>query len=97
VLRSWRTRRQLRKVAAAEAERLEPILVAQIAEMDEALARVRQTAWPRNTPPCPKCGEPMIQRKAKRGPRPGSGFWGCRRYPGCTGLIPIDEHPRSAA
>ncbi len=96
MLRSWRIRRQLRKVAAAEAERLEPILVAHLTEMDEALASVRKTAWPRNTPPCPKCGEPMVQRKAKKGPYTGSRFWGCPRYPRCTGLIPIDR-TRSAA
>lgn len=97
MLRAWRTRRQLRKVAAAEAERVEPLLTVHVAEMDEALARVRKTAWPRNTPPCPNCGEPMVQRKAKKEPYVGSRFWGCPRYPGCTGLIPINSRPQSAA
>jgi len=37
------------------------------------------------TPSCPKCGGEMIRRVAKRGANAGSAFWGCRRYPGCTG------------
>ena len=34
---------------------------------------------------CPRCGSPMILRTAKRGPNPGSQFWGCSRYPKCRG------------
>lgn len=90
MIREWRTRRQLRKVALAEGERLGPVLEGHIKELDAALEGLRKTAWPKDTPPCPKCGNPMIKRKAKRGPKPGSLFWGCRRYPACTGLIPID-------
>jgi len=37
------------------------------------------------TPSCPKRGGEMIRRVAKRGANAGSAFWGCRRYPGCTG------------
>jgi DNA-binding helix-hairpin-helix protein with protein kinase domain len=34
---------------------------------------------------CPRCGGPMITRKAKRGRRSGSLFYGCSRYPSCQG------------
>lgn len=34
-------------------------------------------------PTCPKCGAPMRVQTAKRGPNPGSQFWGCSRYPAC--------------
>ena len=40
----------------------------------------------RRDPVCPRCGEPMLLRTSKRGPTPGSQFWGCPRYPRCAGL-----------
>jgi restriction system protein len=36
------------------------------------------------SPTCPKCGTPMVQRKAKQGKFAGRSFWGCRSYPQCT-------------
>jgi len=41
-----------------------------------------------STPMCPQCHEPMIVRVAKRGPNPGSEFWGCPRYPKCKATRP---------
>ncbi len=38
-------------------------------------------------PACPKCGELMVLRTARKGPRAGSQFWGCRDYPDCTGTL----------
>ncbi|MCI5142836.1 MAG: nuclease [Candidatus Electrothrix sp. ATG1] len=32
---------------------------------------------------CPKCGQPMILRTAKRGANAGNQFWGCSTYPNC--------------
>ena len=40
-----------------------------------------------STPACPRCNEPMISRVAKRGANSGKEFWGCRRYPKCTGTL----------
>lgn len=34
---------------------------------------------------CPKCGSQMILRQAKRGQAAGRSFWGCSRFPACTG------------
>lgn len=48
-----------------------------------------------STPPrshavtCPQCGSNMIRRTARRGARSGKAFWGCSRYPACTGTRPI--------
>ncbi len=39
------------------------------------------------TPSCPICLAPMLLRKARRGQRAGSSFWGCSRYPGCKGIL----------
>jgi len=40
-------------------------------------------------PNCPLCGGPMALRTAKKGPRPGSQFWGCAKYPACKGTKPV--------
>jgi hypothetical protein len=34
---------------------------------------------------CPRCGSPMRRRTARRGRNAGGQFWGCSRYPSCTG------------
>ena len=40
---------------------------------------------PRGTPSCPSCGSEMVLRSATRGAMAGSQFWGCTRFPACTG------------
>lgn len=39
-------------------------------------------------PACPRCGEPMVTRVAKKGDSSGSRFWGCRTFPACRGTRP---------
>ncbi|MFC1501766.1 NERD domain-containing protein [Elusimicrobiota bacterium] len=34
-------------------------------------------------PICPRCGKPMVLRKARKGARAGSEFWGCSNFPKC--------------
>lgn len=41
-------------------------------------------------PPCPVCGKPMALRTARKGPQPGSQFWGCSGYPKCKGTKKLD-------
>lgn len=43
------------------------------------------------TPTCPKCGVPMVQRVAKRGSTPGQSFWGCPNYPRCREMSPTTD------
>lgn len=38
-------------------------------------------------PICPKCGIPMVQRKATRGANRGGSFWGCSNFPECREVI----------
>ena len=38
-------------------------------------------------PRCPKCGQPMLRRTARTGPRAGQAFWGCSGYPACKGTL----------
>jgi restriction system protein len=40
---------------------------------------------------CPRCGQPMVKRCAKKGPRSGEKFWGCSAYPDCKGTRPIEQ------
>ena len=40
----------------------------------------------RDEPQCPKCGERMIKRVARKGKNPGGEFWGCPRFPKCRGV-----------
>jgi hypothetical protein len=37
-------------------------------------------------PLCPRCGQPMVPRTARRGPHEGEAFWGCADYPRCRGV-----------
>ena len=41
-------------------------------------------------PVCPKCGNPMVLRTARKGANAGSQFWGCCGYPKCKGTHQID-------
>lgn len=38
---------------------------------------------------CPTCGSIMVLRTAKKGPRIGTQFWGCTKYPDCKGVVPV--------
>ena len=38
-----------------------------------------------SAPECPACGSAMVLRVAKKGPKAGSQFWGCPRFPQCRG------------
>jgi len=58
----------------------------------ESLHAARTQARNAQTPPtptCPSCGQPMVRRSAKAGPKAGHSFWGCSGYPGCKATRPI--------
>ncbi len=37
------------------------------------------------TPNCPRCGNAMVMRTARKGRGAGEKFWGCNAYPACRG------------
>lgn len=41
------------------------------------------------SPACPRCGSPMVRRRARRGSNAGGEFWGCKHYPGCRGTLSV--------
>ncbi len=44
---------------------------------------------PVQLPVCPRCGNSMIMRTARRGANAGGQFWGCSAYPKCTGIVNV--------
>ncbi|WKE65315.1 NERD domain-containing protein [Gallaecimonas kandeliae] len=42
---------------------------------------------------CPKCGQPMVQRTAKRGANAGGQFWGCSQFPKCRAMAKVGAFP----
>jgi len=49
-------------------------------------APLSQTGDAADRPLCPSCGSPMVLRTARKGPNPGSQFYGCSRFPECRGI-----------
>lgn len=46
-----------------------------------------------STTTCPKCGNPLVLRKAKSGANAGSQFYGCSKYPVCRYVSKLEPHP----
>jgi restriction system protein len=44
-------------------------------------------------PVCPRCGQPMRQRIARKGKSTGQSFWGCTAFPECKGTRPLNDSP----
>ncbi len=58
----------------------------------EALYAARIQARQAQTEPiplCPACGQSMVHRCARTGPKASQPFWGCSTYPGCRTTRPI--------
>ena len=57
-----------------------------ITEESRASTRTQESS---PVPLCPKCGSPMVIRKATRGKNSGCEFYGCSKYPNCKGTLRI--------
>lgn len=42
-------------------------------------------------PRCPKCGDEMVLRTARRGDNQGQQFWGCPNFPRCCATMPYED------
>lgn len=69
-----------------------PSSVAVVPEPESQAVEASADTGPKNSPspPCPRCGEPMILRKAKSGSNAGQEFWGCSTFPKCRGVAKLD-------
>ncbi|MCC5875644.1 MAG: restriction endonuclease [Candidatus Sumerlaeia bacterium] len=66
-------------------------------QKDGGQPAAEQETTPAPSPKCPKCGSPMVMRKARKGPRAGNNFWGCSMYPRCRAsrsIAPDDPIPQ---
>jgi len=53
------------------------------------IAAIMPTARTHESPACPVCASPMVRRTARRGSNSGNEFWGCPKYPKCSGTRDI--------
>ncbi|MCB1948862.1 restriction endonuclease [Nitrosomonas sp.] len=51
-----------------------------------SLKTLPETEISTTVPDCPKCGQSMVKRIAKKGANAGSRFWGCSSFPICRGI-----------
>lgn len=56
----------------------------------EHVSRLKARSDTEHPRQCPRCGNAMIIRTAKRGSSAGNRFWGCSAYPACRATQPID-------
>jgi very-short-patch-repair endonuclease len=56
----------------------------------EAIPGTDQSTSQSNTVLCPKCNTPMVIRKASKGTKTGTTFFGCANYPHCRETLPIE-------
>ncbi len=64
-------------------------------EQDKVPVEVREAKA--DSQACPKCGEPMVLRKAKSGANAGQKFWGCSAFPRCRTAVPAGAQHFAAA
>lgn len=83
VLSEAQVRRILLQITA---ERLEPSWKTQRQHVHHLKAR----SAPAAERSCPKCGNAMVMRTAKRGANVGSQFWGCSTFPRCRAVQNIE-------
>jgi restriction system protein len=80
-----------RNVQLIDGAKLNAMLeLARAARPGSAPSATRQDAGLALDPQCPRCGNAMARRVAKRGANAGSIFWGCVSYPECRGTRPVD-------
>lgn len=92
-------RRQVEEAISPPKDTHKPISIAQDG-VSEPTAQVPLTLRPilapeqgsdsekmSSSPACPKCGEPMLRRKAKSGNNVGQEFWGCSTFPKCRAVV----------
>ena len=61
----------------------------EIKETEAKEAEVKETKAEKS---CPRCGQPLVEREAKKGTHVGEKFWGCSAYPKCRYIEKITEN-----
>ena len=95
ILKSWRERKLVQRLALAEAPAGERAITDAItyirfferqqrSDLEVLLNR------PVGPPRCPRCRSRLVVRRARRGRNAGGKFWGCPSWPKCTYAADID-------
>ncbi|GLQ33315.1 NERD domain-containing protein [Litoribrevibacter albus] len=53
--------------------------------------RHSREAVSQDNPVCPKCGNSMVKRLAKKGGNAGQEFWGCSTFPKCRAVVQTED------
>ena len=89
---NWLTHKQhVAQLKARHSEVPQPLLsVAAMPVVNQVVNAAPTITEPltKPNPLCPKCGNLMVLRTAKRGDNKGNQFWGCSGYPTCRGITP---------
>ncbi|MBW3780485.1 nuclease [Aeromonas veronii] len=96
---NWQTHKQhVAQLKARHSEVLRPPLsvaampvVNQVVNASPTITESR----PQENPLCPRCGNPMILRTAKRGDNRGNRFWGCSGYPKCRFIVNLTGNSKA--
>jgi hypothetical protein len=98
MLGRFRARRELKRAAVRAAEDVHPVVSAARRDADRLIVDTERAlaVLPGVEPRCPTCGGRMVVRRAKRKIYNGAEFWGCARYPACTGLQRLEDFPEAA-
>ena len=96
---NWQTHKQhVAQLKARHSEVLRPPLsvaampvVNQVVNASPTITESR----PQENPLCPRCGNPMILRTAKRGDNRGNRFWGCSGYPKCRSIVNLTGNSKA--
>lgn len=59
-----------------------------VVALDEVINEVESTV--QSEPVCPKCTGAIVKRVSKKGDNAGNEFWGCKSFPKCRGVVPIE-------
>lgn len=96
---NWQTHKQ--HVAQLKARHSEvprpPLSVAAMPVVNQVVnaAPTITESRPQENPLCPRCGNPMILRTAKRGDNRGNRFWGCSGYPKCRFIVNLTGNSKA--
>ncbi len=64
-------------------------------KLTQMIASIRQSGGLQVQPgvlrACPKCGSEMVLRVEKKGPHSGKKFWGCSKFPNCSGVASAEN------
>ncbi|MBO0503041.1 nuclease-related domain-containing protein [Aeromonas veronii] len=96
---NWQTHKQhVAQLKARHSEvprpRLSVVTMPVVNQVVNAAPTITESLTQAN-PLCPRCGNPMVLRTAKRGDNRGNRFWGCSGYPKCRFIVNLTGNSKA--